>query len=64
MHHPRLIEPGRTQRQVERGGDVAGLHRSAELPGHDVAREVVEHGRQVVPHASWDYWKFRVGAAG
>ena len=49
MHHPRLIEPGRTQRQVERGGNVAGLHCGAQLPGHDVAREVVEHGRQVVP---------------
>ena len=36
-HHPRLIEPSRTQRQVKRGGDVAGLHRRAQLPGDDVA---------------------------
>ena len=33
LHHPRLIEPGRSQRQIERSGDVTGRHRGAQLRG-------------------------------
>ena len=40
LPHPPLIDPSRTQRHVERGGDVAGLHRGAQLPGDEVAGEV------------------------
>ena len=29
--------------------DILGLHRRAKLPGDDVAREVVEYGRQIKP---------------
>ncbi len=49
MRHLHMIEPGRRQREVERGGDVADLHRRAQLPRHDEAREVIQHGREVVP---------------
>ena len=31
-----------------------GLHRRAELPGDDEAREVVEHGREIVPAPAGD----------
>jgi hypothetical protein len=44
-----LVQPAGLQRQVERGGDILGLHRGAQLPGDDVAGKVVEHGRQVEP---------------
>src|SRR6266576_3528678 len=44
-----LVEPCRIQRHFERGGDVLGLHRGAQLPGDDVAGEVVEDRRQVEP---------------
>src|SRR5580658_1062552 len=43
------VEPRGLQRQVQRGGDILGLHGWAQLPGDDVAREVVEDGRQVEP---------------
>ena len=44
-----LIEPGRRQRQIECGGDILRFHSRAELPGDNEAREVVEHGREIVP---------------
>jgi hypothetical protein len=44
-----LVESRRFQCQVEGGGNVAGRHRGAQLPGDDVAREVVENGRQIEP---------------
>ena len=46
VHDLGLVQSRGPQRQVERGGDVLGLHRGAQLPGDDVAREVVEHARQ------------------
>src|SRR5215207_2482249 len=49
-----LIEPGGRQRQVERLSDIGGPHRGAELPGDDEAREVVEHGREIVPPPAGD----------
>ena len=37
------------ERLLQRAGDVAGRHRGAELPGNDVAREVIEDGGEVEP---------------
>src|SRR5205814_3654720 len=44
-----LVQSASLQRQVEGGGDILGPHVAAQLPGEDVAREVVKHGRQVEP---------------
>ena len=49
-----LVQTCCLQRQIEGGGDILGAHRRAQLPGDDVAREVVEHARQVEP-APTDY---------
>ena len=43
------VDPRGLQCQLQRIGDILGLHRRAQLPGDDVAREVVEHGRQIEP---------------
>ena len=43
-----LIETGGRQRQIERGGDVLRLHGRTELPGDNEAREVVQHGGEIV----------------
>src|SRR5882724_2337854 len=56
-----LIRPGSLQRQVERGGDILGLHRRAQLPGDDIAREVVEHARQIEPAPADDLQVGEVG---
>lgn len=37
------------QGQIERGGDVLRFHCRAELPGDNEAREVVQHGGEIVP---------------
>ena len=42
------------ERLVERGRDVGGAHGGTKPPGDDVAREVVEHGRQIVPAPASD----------
>ena len=49
MLHPRAIAPRRFERQVQRVGDILGFHGRAKLPGDDVARIVVQDGRQVKP---------------
>ena len=49
-----LSSPEAVQRHFERGGDVVGLHRGAQLPGDDVAGEVVEYRRQVEPSPADD----------
>ena len=55
MNHVHLIEPGRRQRQIECGGElVLRLHSRAELPGDNEAREVVEHGGEIVPAPARD----------
>ena len=54
VNHGHLIEPGRRQCQVERGGHILRFHRRAELPGDDEAREVVEHGGEIVPAPARD----------
>ena len=54
MNDGHLIEPGGRQRQIERGGDVLRLHGRTELPGDNEAREVVEHGGEIVPAPARD----------
>jgi len=49
MNDGHLIEPGRGQRQIERGGHVLRLHCGAEPPGDNEAREIVQHGGEIVP---------------
>jgi hypothetical protein len=49
------VEPRGLQRQVQRGGDILGLHGCAQLPGDDVAREVVEDSRLVEPAPTDDF---------
>ena len=49
MLHLDLIDSGDGNRFVERLGDIRRPHRRAQLPGDDVAREVIENRRQVVP---------------
>src|SRR4051794_34121080 len=49
MCHVDLVQPRCLQSQLQGVGDILGFHRGAELPGNDVAGEVVEHGRQVEP---------------
>src|ERR1700730_3177360 len=43
------IKPRGLQRQVQRFRDVPDLHRCTELPGDDVAREVVQYRAEVKP---------------
>jgi len=49
MCHVDPVQPRCLQSQFQGVGDILGFHRGAELPGHDVAREVVENRRQVEP---------------
>jgi hypothetical protein len=44
-----MIAARRCQGHVERIGDIFCPHIAAQPPGDDIAREVVEHGRQVHP---------------
>ena len=37
------------QGELQRVGDVSGLHRGAQLPRHDIPGEVVQDGRQIHP---------------
>ena len=46
---------------LQRAGDVTGGHRGAELPGDDVAREVVEDAREVEPSPTDDLQVGEVG---
>ena len=55
------VEPRRRQRWIEHGGDIVRAHGRAELPGDDVARGVVEHGREIMPAPAGD---LRVGEIG
>ena len=56
-----LIEAGGRQRQIERCGDVVRLHGRTELPGDNEAREVVEHGVEIVPAPARDLEVGEVG---
>ena len=54
MHDCDVIKARGRERQVERGSNIIDAHGGTELPGHDVAREVVEHGREIVPSPAGD----------
>ncbi len=49
-----VIKARGRERQVERGSNVLSAHGGTELPGRDVAREVVKHGREIVPSLAGD----------
>ena len=44
LTHPRPITARCYERQVQRVGDILGFHGGAQLPGDDVAGEVVQDG--------------------
>src|SRR3954471_11623736 len=48
------INPRGLQRQVQRLCDVSDLHRRTELPGDNVAREVVQYRAEVKPAPTAD----------
>ena len=54
MHDGDAIKARGRECQVERGRDVGSAHRGTKPPSRDVTREVVEHGRQVVPAPTSD----------
>ena len=47
VQHGGTVAASRRERHVQRVGDVLGPHIGAQLPRDDIAREVVEHGRQI-----------------
>lgn len=47
VQHRGAVAAGSGQGEVQRVGHVLSAHVGAQLPGDDVAREVIEHGRQV-----------------
>ena len=49
MPDPTRSNPELPQGHRQRVGDIGGGHGGAQLPGQDVAREVIEHGRQIEP---------------
>ncbi len=49
VQHRGAVTAGSREGEVQRVGDVLGSHIGAQLPGDYVAREVVEHGRQIHP---------------
>src|ERR1700704_3803391 len=55
MEDPGLVEPRGIQRHFERSGDVLGPHCGAQLPGDDVAREVVKDRGQIEPSPADDF---------
>jgi hypothetical protein len=61
LPHGGVIESGRAERQPQRFCDVGGTHGGAELPGQDVAREVIEHGRQIEPASADDSQVSEIG---
>src|SRR5690349_16507514 len=56
-----VIQTRGGKRLVERGRDVRGTHRGTKSPGDDVAREVVEYGREVIPAPAGDLEVGEVG---
>lgn len=61
VQHPGTTAAGRLQRHSQRVGDILGLHCGAQLPGDDVAGEVVEHRRQIEPTPADDLQICEVG---
>ena len=56
-----LVAARGSQGELQRVGDVGGLHRRAQLPGDDVPRKVVEDRRQVHPAPADDLEVGEVG---
>src|SRR4051794_33489175 len=54
MDHTDLIQTGRLQGQGEGVRYILCPHGGAELPGHDEAREVVQHGGEIIPAPARD----------
>ena len=46
---------------LQRCGDVAGRHRHAEPPGHDVAAEIIEDCAEIIPTSANDLQVGEVG---
>ena len=61
MNDISLIKAGRCECHLQRVGNVACFHRRTKLPGDDVAREVVEDRRQVIPAPADDLEVGEVG---
>ena len=49
LDHLDMLNPGFDDGPIQRVFHVLGLHGPAELPGDDIAREVVHHRRQIIP---------------
>lgn len=45
----RLVTARSLHRQIQRVGDIAGLHRRAQLPGNDVSAVIIQNRRQIEP---------------
>jgi hypothetical protein len=56
-----VVKAGYSECLVEGGCDVGSAHGGTKPPGHDVAREVVKHGREIVPPPSGDLEVGEVG---
>ena len=54
MHDSGPVAAGCFQRQFQRGGDILGLHRGAELSGDDVTAVIVEDRAEIEPAPSDD----------
>lgn len=54
MHLGPLVKSGRLQRHLDCVRHIARPHRGAELPGDDVAREVVKDGGEIEPAPAGD----------
>ncbi len=61
LHDPGVVATRCRERQVERVGDILGLHGRAQLPGDDIAREVVEDGGEIEPSPADDLQIGEVG---
>jgi hypothetical protein len=61
MNDARRRGPRCLQRKLQCVGHILGFHRRAQLPGDDVAREVVEDRRQVEPAPANDLQIGEVG---
>ena len=49
VQHRGAVAAGSCQGEVQRVGHILGPHVGAQLPGDDIAREVVEHGGEIHP---------------
>src|SRR5665213_3246940 len=47
MDNPSLVTAGDCESKIQRVGHVLRLHRRAQLPGDDVAREVIQYRTEI-----------------